>query len=172
MNVLGIKGKTGWMFRSSQRMRHKIQHVSRSMKLFVFLGRFWAEKFILPTTSWVGSKSCTIMESHTPQCQMTLRASSPSSSGSPTCRRFVRIVALLNHTNSWSISFLLAEQAVPCSRYTDHRSRGQRDRIYSYKSSIWPPLDACRETSPQWVKSECFKFRQWLFLRSLLCAQR
>lgn len=65
-----------------------VKNWSYSLKS-LFLCRFWAEKSILPTTSWEESRSCTIMESLTQLCQMILRASSPSSSGSPICRRFV-----------------------------------------------------------------------------------
>ena len=50
--------------------------------------RFWAERSTPPTTSWEESRSCTTMEWLTPRCPMTLRASSPSCSGSPTCQRF------------------------------------------------------------------------------------
>lgn len=49
------------------------------------------------------------------------------------------------------VPLLLSEQTLSCARHTNDWSRRQRDRIHSYKSTIWPPLDAGWKASPQWV---------------------
>lgn len=133
----------------------------------LYLYRFWAERSTLPTTSWEESRLCTIMESHTPLCQMTLKASSLSCSGSLTCQRFSWMFEVLYSIKSRSIVYtvtepilqitnqtgasLLTEQTLPCAHYRNYRSSRQRDRIHSYQSTVWSSLDAGWQTSSQWV---------------------
>lgn len=85
----------------TQMMASKCNLTSAKEMSSLYLHRFWAERSTLQTTSWEESRLCTITESLTPPCQMTLTASSQSSSGSPTCRRFmycvIQIYILYSH---------------------------------------------------------------------------
>lgn len=72
---------------------------------------------------------------------------------------------------------LLTEQTIPCSCNSNCRSSRQRDRLYSNKSTVWPPLDAGGETSPLWVprrglnsQTALFQYAAWFifFLSAFL----
>lgn len=116
--------------------------------------RFWADRCTPPTTSWEVSRSCTTMASHTPPCRTTLRASSPSSSGSPTCQRFGgmldvgMLLTSLSPTDHRGCRVLI-EQTLAGACSDDNRPSRQGDRVHPLKGAVRPSLDAGWETPPR-----------------------